>query len=579
MKSSDTFTVPPGTLAFSYIRFSRISQKHGRSRQRQQEAFAKWCADVGATPSDDTFLDQGKSGYTGEHVGSKGQLRRFLDLVEDDKIPRGSYLVVESLDRLGRESVDKALERFLGLLNNGINIVTLMDGAKVYRSGHTKSEDLIMSVFVMARANEESKTKAERSQDNWVKAFERARGPEKRPVGKQVARWLKTVELDELDERGKKKKKYELDPERAPIVERIFKECVAGHGFVAIAQHLNADNVPAFRGGTWCSSSVKEILGNQCVLGRWQPKDGGPAIEGYFPEAITPDMWKLAEGAMHKRRKGDYTRQTPNFQIWQQVAACATCGSSMNLVTKGAPPYRQKYLSCSNKRKGLCKGGNVRADKAELVYKRLLVAVGALGLIQTEAAEITDQMALVDASILHQQTIRAGHMQKLATSVGMDFLYELVATADQKIKELKAEREALEAKHTSQTVAQSDRDWLLANLPLTERDDRQRANALLCRLNIKVQIRGGDEAVYTATRPTQVRTVVLPIPDDREPEYVMRTVERPFLQFVVNGDDIIPVPRSADQRETLKEQDADGSETAKGMAWMSEKLGPKKVPA
>jgi len=578
MNPSNTFTVPPGTLAFSYIRFSRISQKNGRSRQRQAEAFDEWCVKVGATPANDSFLDKGKSGYTGEHVGPKGQLRRFLDLVETGKIPQGSYLVVESLDRLGRDNVNKAQERLLGITNAGVNVVTLLDGEKIYHAGGSAA-DLIMSVLVMERANEESRSKAERSRDNWVTAFAKARGPEKRPVGKQVARWLKTVELDELDERGKKKKKYEPDPKRVPIVERIFRECIAGHGFVAIAQRLNADNELAFRGGTWCSSSVKEILGNRCVLGEWQPKDGGPAIEGYFPEVIKPETWKLAHEAMTKRRKGDYTRQTPNFQIWQQVAACATCESSMNLVTKGAPPYRQKYLSCSNKRKGLCKGGNVRADKAELVYKRLLVAVGALGLIQTDAAEITDQMALVDASILHQQTIRAGHMKKLAESTGMDFLYELVATADQKIKELRAERELLEAKHIAQTVAQSDRDWLLANLPLTERDDRQRANALLCRLNIKVRIKGGDEPVYTATRPTQVSTVVLPIPDDQEPEFVTRTVERPFLQFIVRGDDIIPVPLSADQRETLKEQDADGSETAKGMAWLSEMLGPKKAVA
>lgn len=57
----------------------------------------------------------------------------------------------------------------------------------------------------------------------------------------------------------------------------------------------------------------------------------------------------------------------------------------------------------------------------------------------------------------------------------------------------------------------------------------------------------------------------------------MRTVERPFLQFIVKGDDIIPVPRCADQRETLKEQDTDGSETTKGMASPSEKLGPKQA--
>ncbi|KFC71120.1 Site-specific recombinase [Massilia sp. LC238] len=546
-------------------------QKKGRSRLRQQEAYEEWCAKHGVIPSDDRFLDEGKSGYTGDHVGPKGQLRRFLDLVEDEKIPKGSYLVVESLDRLGRDSVERALERFLGILNAGVNIVTLMDGEKVYFAGKTKGSDLIMSIIVMERANEESETKSKRSKDNWQAAFEKAR-KEKKPVGKQVAFWLDLVEKDG-------KKEYEPNPVHTETIKRIFDDCIAGHGFVATARRLNADKRETQRADSWGPSSVRDVLENKCVLGQWEPKDGGGVIEGYFPQIIKPATWELAHAAMAKRSKGDYTRQTPNFQVWQQIASCSVCGSSMNLVTKGAPPYRYKYLSCANKRRGLCESLNVRADKSELVYKRLLVAVGGLGLIQTDAAEITDQMALVDASIHAEETTRARHMKKLTEPDAEDFLYELVAIANKNLKRLKAEREELEAKHTAQTVAQSDRDWLLANLPLTERDDRQRANALLCRLNIKVRIRGGDEAVYTATRPTQVSTVVLPIPDDQEPEFVTRTVERPFLQFIVRGDDIIPVPLSADQRETLKEQDADGSETAKGMAWLSEKLGPKKVPA
>ncbi|HBF49920.1 MAG TPA: hypothetical protein DDX04_05585 [Massilia sp.] len=159
----------------------------------------------------------------------------------------------------------------------------------------------------------------------------------------------------------------------------------------------------------------------------------------------------------------------------------------------GGKLYTYKYLLCSSKRKGLCmEAANIRLDDSEAVFKEILVNVGALGLIQTEAAAITEAMAVVDASLHSEQTTRARHMKKLAEPDAPEFLYELVATADQNIKRLKAERAELERKHTAQTIAQSDKAWLLDNLPMVERDDRQRANALLVRLGVVATIKGGD---------------------------------------------------------------------------------------
>jgi hypothetical protein len=400
----------------------------------------------------------------------------------------------------------------------------------------------------MERANEESRAKAKRSKDNWEAAFAKARA-EKKPVGKQVAMWLRLVEKDG-------RKQYEPIPEHEATVKRIFELCIAGHGFVAISKQLNAENAKGFRSDSWGSSSVKDVLDNRCVLGEWTPSDGQGTIPNYFPQIITPDTWELAQLEMKKRRKGDYTRQTSNFQLWQQVARCIVCGSSMNLIQKG-PKESNKYLTCSSKRRGVCKEAvNVRADKSEEVFKELLVKVGALGLIQTDAAAITDQMALVDAALNREQMNRAKHMKKLSENPDMDFIYELVAEADQNIKRLKAEREELEAKHAQQTIAQSDKAWLLANLKLKERDDRQRANALLCRLGVTVRIKGGDEPLYQCWQKNQ-----------------------PFLNIVVKDGEPIPVPLNAEQREKFKEQDVDGSDYAKGMAWLREKIGPKKAEA
>lgn len=542
-----TTSTPPidtNALAFSYIRFSRKSQKLGRSSARQMEACIEWCKDNGVTLSDNTFLDDGKSGYTGEHVGPKGQLRRFLDLVEAGKIAKGSYLVIESLDRLGREDIDEALERFLSILNAGIRIVTLMDEKRVYAKP-INMNDLLASVVVMERANNESKTKAKRSRDNWETAFDKAR-TEKRPVGKQVALWLKVVDLDELDEKRKPKREYRERPDRVKVVERIFRECIAGHGFIAIAKSLNADNVPAFRGGDWGASSVKEILDNRCVLGEWEPKDGKGVIEGYFPRIIDETTWGNAQVAMKARRHGDYTRQTANFQVWQQVAECATCGASMNLVKKGV----HKYMACSTKRIGTCLSGNVRADSSEQVFKQILVKVGALGLIQSEAAAISDKIGAVAAEIVQHQKKLDEHTAAVATYGANPVFYKLIADTVAEIEKLEATKRELQEEHATQAAVQSDKAWLLDNLPLVERDDRQRANALLRRLDVKVKIRGGTDPVYVCTQHG-----------------------KPFLQVMTVGEEFVLVPISAEQRERFAEQDQDGQDSAKLDDWLYATIG------
>jgi DNA invertase Pin-like site-specific DNA recombinase len=539
------------TLAYSYIRFSTPIQKLGRSYDRQMEACVAWCVKHGAELAADTFYDEGRSGYDGEHLGEKGQLRRFLDEVEAKKIPKGSYLIIESLDRLSRQSVNEALGLFIRILNADINIVTLMDDEKVYTKNFTP-QDLIMSVFVMARANEESVTKSKRGKDDWRDKFAKARATGK-PVGKQVAKWLALV--DRKDGQGKE---YIENPERCDIVRRVFRECIAGKGFIAIAQGLNRDNVEAFRGGDWCSSSVDDLLKNRCVLGEWTPKDGNGTIEGYFPTVIDSETWGLAELAMEDRRGRKVTKQAKNFQVWQQVAKCGVCGSTMNAVTKGKGSKAMdtaakgkskgyKYLSCSNKRKGLCKEAvNVRLDGSEAVFKELLIKVGALGLIQTDAAEVTQEIQALDVLLMRQRQLLKQHTAAAAEHPGVGAIYGLMAAADAEIKRLGNEKAALELKHAEQSIAQSDKTWLLANLPLKEENERRQANALLRRLGVTVRVTGGKEPVYIAVQRGKA-----------------------FLQLMSRDDGVMVVPLNKEQREKFAVQDATGEDLAKVDDWLA----------
>src|ERR1700722_9937824 len=106
-------------VAYSYIRFSTPEQAKGDSLRRQTEAASDWCKRNSTTlDTSTTFRDLGKSAFLGDHRSNpeRHRLAVFLKLVQDGKIARGSYLILENLDRLFREHIQPALLLALNLL-------------------------------------------------------------------------------------------------------------------------------------------------------------------------------------------------------------------------------------------------------------------------------------------------------------------------------------------------------------------------------------------------------------------------------------------------------------------------------
>src|SRR5262245_59211221 len=116
-------------IAYSYLRFSKPDQAEGDSLRRQtadEDGPADWCRRNNVRlDTSITLRDCGKSAYTGAHRKNPDRhaLAAFLKMVEDGKIPRGSYLIVENLDRLSREHIRPALTLLLNLIEAGVQIV------------------------------------------------------------------------------------------------------------------------------------------------------------------------------------------------------------------------------------------------------------------------------------------------------------------------------------------------------------------------------------------------------------------------------------------------------------------------
>jgi DNA invertase Pin-like site-specific DNA recombinase len=288
-------STPP--VAFSYVRFSTNEQRKGDSLRRQTKATADWCEHNGVRLDTSlTFHDLGKSAFLGEHRKNPDRhaLAAFLRLVETGKIPRGSYLIIESLDRLTREHVRAGLMLCLGLIENGVSIVQLSPTELIYDE---KSDEmsLMLMIVELSRGHRESKRKSDLSGPAWRRKKEGAR--EGHIVTERLPSWV-TIEGGKLT----------LIPDRAEVVRLIFRLARSGYGTPRILATLNEDRVPAFgKSGKWTRGYLGLILRDRRAIGEYQPRKGkrrvpdGDPVPNYFPAVVSEEEFYAARAGAAER--------------------------------------------------------------------------------------------------------------------------------------------------------------------------------------------------------------------------------------------------------------------------------------
>ena len=158
-------TSPHRPLAYSYVRISTDIQLKGHSKQRQLERSQDYAKKHGLRLVEAGLEDLAVSAFHGANVRD-GDLGRFLRAVESGEIERGSYLLVESLDRISRQEIVKSLALFLRIIEAGINLVTLQDEF-LYQAGKIQLAELVISLTSMSRAHDESLIKSQRVLAAW----------------------------------------------------------------------------------------------------------------------------------------------------------------------------------------------------------------------------------------------------------------------------------------------------------------------------------------------------------------------------------------------------------------------------
>ncbi|MBX9579323.1 MAG: recombinase family protein [Gemmataceae bacterium] len=280
-----------------------------------------------------------------------GALGEFLEAIRIGRVLRGSILIIASIDRLSRSKVGEALQLFISILNSGVSIVTREPRRTYTQDSINDIAALLEPLIYMSRAQEESATKSFRLKDAWARKKERA-AASGLPMTKLAPRWM------ELTEDG-----FKLIPRHAATVREIFRLSVEGLGVQRILNYLVAhlEKHPPFGdSGKWRDSYVTQILSNRAAYGEFQPQmreegtkrvDCGQPIKGYFPAAISEELFYQAQAGLKKRfratgRPGEYETNLLTGIVFHAEDKTAMSVHTFNQsTTEGGEVKAYRYLT------------------------------------------------------------------------------------------------------------------------------------------------------------------------------------------------------------------------------------------
>jgi len=384
MKKTSNDNDNKAKVCFSYIRYSSKGQGKdfgGSSVERQLEIAPRVAAEKGWTL--DEALNIQSLGLSAYHGSNKKTIEGIIEAVKCGKILPGTVCIIEALDRLTRLKLDDAYQLLRSLLKAGIEIYTANSGRHLTENDLNNPMSVMMSVVELDSAFQYSDKLSDRVAKAWKVKRQNGKAGQINKNGnrtKVCPAWIDA-------------KTWEVIPDKANVVRKMFELYLAGNGISKIASILNAakPSIPTFNGGKWWNTAyIGQTLKNHNVIGELQPKrvEGnkrtpiGEIIKGYYPAIISEEMFYQVQEKYTTAYKGRirHTHKTPN--IFAGVARCV-CGERMNRINGTT----QSYLCCSavTNKANTCKQPMLRYKPIEHSFVELLSVKPELFVIKTES--------------------------------------------------------------------------------------------------------------------------------------------------------------------------------------------------
>jgi DNA invertase Pin-like site-specific DNA recombinase len=433
--------------AFSYVRFSTDEQKDGRSLKRQEEAAKAYCKRHGLTLDERTYHDLGISGYHGANA-THGKLGEFLELIREGRIPEGSVLIVENVDRLSRLPPNEASDLIMSIVKAGVDVVTTSPEQRYTATNICQIGTWIPLQVAHCLASEESRKKGERVADAWADKRSRAAAEK---LTKRGPAWLKIT----ADRKG-----WTVIEPKADWIRRMFRLAAEGHGTHKISGVLNAECPEGLTGRGWEPGTVADLLRSRTVLGEYQPHVGtcarkgrqktrkavGGPVKDYYPAILSEAEFYRTQAALDGRKRGG-GRATGTPNLFNGILFDAFDGRRMVLNSSGG---RKVLVSSGAVRKD--KGSAFRVIRYEVFEPAILTRLAELkpADVLGKAGEAEDQVAALSGKLTAINRKLEAVRAKAAEADDVTVFFDLLADLDRQRKALAEELDEAKAEATNQ---------------------------------------------------------------------------------------------------------------------------------
>jgi DNA invertase Pin-like site-specific DNA recombinase len=332
----------PSTYAISYLRYSSRKQSKNSSYARQLADTESYCKEQGLTLVE-RLEDLGISAWDGSNLDDTAALGGLLQRLDTGKVPRGSVLICENLDRLSRANILDALQLFIGILKKGIDIVTTMDGMRYSeQSVRENISQLIISITILARGSNESEVKSNRVRQYHVIRRQKIRN----------GQFSKFACPSWITHDGNA---WKLIESNAKTVKLIFELYCAGHGAYSLVKELNRRGIKPFtKTGRWTAIFIHELITNPAAIGTFALLE--PPVKNYYPAAVDENLYYRAQGIRESNRKHAGRRGTKEINLFGGLLKCHRCGSSyVKYQCRNRDGTQYRALVCSGAKVGKCK--------------------------------------------------------------------------------------------------------------------------------------------------------------------------------------------------------------------------------
>lgn len=424
MGAAKRFTQNPGRNAICYYRYSSDAQRDVSIEQQREKAVEYARANKLTIIKE--YADRAVSGTRDDRVEYNLMLDEAANL-------KPAYLILWKTDRLSRDRYDSVIAK-KRLRDSGVKIV--YTGESVPED--EDSQDIVEAIYeiVAAQQIKTHRRNVQRGMDHNADHC--------------LYNGIKLIGY-----LGRPEKPYEIDPDTAPIVERIFNEYADGTPMQRIVTSLNEQGIRTSAGGQFTINSLRRILTNRSYIGEYSW--GKFTTPDGMPRIISDEIFERVQARLAANKRGGkgakkkLDPEAPIADYWLSGHLfCGKCGESMQGISgTGKTNLTHYYYSCKGHRQHKCDARNKPKELVERIVLHALDEIVHEPAYRLEIAnlcyerylrDVDDGGAMEDAikARLHDTETALNNIMK-AIEAGI-----FNATTGRRMEELEATRDQLE---------------------------------------------------------------------------------------------------------------------------------------